>query len=342
MIVLSFAACRKDKNNNSDQQVLPYETGVFISCEGPFQSGTGTISFFNRSTSAVDNDIFEKVNDRPLGNIVQSIAIYNDKGYIPVNNAGKVEVVSMADFISTGTINGFTSPRYFVGFNSSKGYVSDMSGFVAVVDLGSNTITKKIMNGRSPENMVIANNKLFVLNFGGWGTDSTITVINTNADTIEKTIFVTYKPNSIRTDANGKLWIMCGGKGFTGYPQSDDTEGHLLCLNATTYTVEKDIPFPTTGDHPEHMVFNSNKTKAFYINNNMVYQFDLGSASLNTTSFVSKSFYSLGFDPVSGNLYAADPVDYSQSGWVFRYNADNGTKIDSFKVGVIPGNFDFK
>ncbi|NTW32932.1 MAG: hypothetical protein HGB12_09940 [Bacteroidetes bacterium] len=344
VIALSFIACKKEKSesNNKDSSSLPYKSGVFISCEGPFQNGTGTISFFNRSTNVVDNDIFEKVNNRPLGNIVQSITVYNDKGYITVNNAGKIEVVGIADFISKGTITGFTSPRYFVGFNSSKGYVSDMSGFVAVVDLNSNTITKKIVSGRSPDNMVIVNNKLFALNYGGWGIDSTITIINTNVDTIEKTIFIGYRPNSIKEDSNGKLWVMCGGKGYTAYPQSDDTEGHLLCLNTTTYEIEKDIPFPTSGDHPEHLVLNGSKTKAFYINNNMIYQFDLSSSSLNTTSFIGKSFYSIGLDNVSENLFAADPVDYSQAGWVFRYNSDNGIKIDSFRVGVIPGNFDFK
>ena len=217
-----------------------------------------------------------------------------------------------------------------------------MSGFVAVVDLASNTIAKKIINGRSPDNMVIADNKLFVLNFGGWGTDSTITVINTNADSIEETIFVDYKPNSIKSDGNGKIWVVCGGKGFTGYPQSDDTEGHLLCINASTYAVEKDFAFPSTNDHPERMVFNNDKTKAFYLNNNGIYKFDLSSTSLNASLIDSKSFYSLGLDPVSGILYAADPVDYSQAGWVFRYNVDNGNKIDSIKVGIIPGNFDFK
>jgi hypothetical protein len=341
-IVLSVASCKKDKNDdNTPTEQTPYQSGVFVSCEGPFQTGSGTISFLNRSTKVVSNDIFQTVNGRPLGNVVQSINVYNGKGYIVVNNAGKVEVVSIGDFKSVGKIDGLTSPRYFIGLNSSKGYVSDMSGSVAVVDLSSNTVVKTISNGRSPDQMEIVNDKLFVLNYGGLGTDSTITVINTQSDTVEATVNVYYKPNSIKVDANGKLWVMCGGRGYTGYPQVDDTPGHLLCIDPSTYNIEKDLAFPATGDHPEHMVIDKESATVYYLDNNKVYAFGLNSAVLSTTALISRSFYALGYDGVEDYLYAGDPVDYASNGWVYRYHANNGTSVDSFRVGIIPGNFYF-
>jgi hypothetical protein len=49
-------------------------------------------------------------------------------------------------------------------------------------------------------------------------------------------------------------------------------------------------------------------------------------------------FYGLGFDLATKMIMATDPLDYSQNGWVFRFNA-NGTPVDSFMAGVIPSGF---
>jgi hypothetical protein len=51
--------------------------------------------------------------------------------------------------------------------------------------------------------------------------------------------------------------------------------------------------------------------------------------------------YSLGVDPVSGDIYLSDAIDYIQAGLVFRYNR-YGTLLDSFTAGIIPGSFCFK
>ena len=40
-------------------------------------------------------------------------------------------------------------------------------------------------------------------------------------------------------------------------------------------------------------------------------------------------------------FYGSDAVDFSSNGKVIRYNA-SATVVDSFAVGVIPGNFFFK
>ena len=49
-------------------------------------------------------------------------------------------------------------------------------------------------------------------------------------------------------------------------------------------------------------------------------------------------FYSLTIDPLSGEIYVGDAIDYTQSGVVLRYSPD-GQLLDSFDVGVNPGNF---
>ncbi|MDP1746231.1 MAG: hypothetical protein Q8L90_11675, partial [Bacteroidota bacterium] len=122
-LAIAFTSCKKDDPETPAPTPVgvTYDNGVFISNEGPYGSGTGTISFYSRSTSGVTNDIFEVKNSYPLGNVVQSMEIFNGKGYIVVNNAGKVEIVDGSTFTSNGAISGLTNPRNFLGIDNSKG-----------------------------------------------------------------------------------------------------------------------------------------------------------------------------------------------------------------------------
>ena len=69
-----------------------FDDGYFVTNEGNFGSGNGSVSFISNNGS-VQNDVFYNTNMFYLGDVVQSMTTANDKGYIVVNNSGKVEVV---------------------------------------------------------------------------------------------------------------------------------------------------------------------------------------------------------------------------------------------------------
>lgn len=345
IVLAIITSCKKEEPIDDTTNTTTYDNGVFIVNEGPFQTGSGTVSFYDRDKKTVSQDIFQTVNSASLGNIVQSMTIHNSKAYIVVNNASKVEVVNASTFKSSGTIDGLSSPRYFVGLNASKGYVSDwgsISGTVAVVDLSNNTVTSAIdVKGSGPENMLLAGDKLFVLNSGGWGYDSTVAIIDTQADTLLALVTVGDNPRGIALDANGKIWVLCGGIADWMDP-SNDTEGKLVKLNADTYTIEQSISFSSTTYHPTDLVMNTDKNKLYYIYGGGVYEFDISSTNVSSAALFTGSFYALGYDPETDYLYAADPLDYTQNGLVYRYKADNGDLVDSLSGGVIPGDFWFE
>ncbi len=344
LIVLTFLiSCTKENNDNQVPE-LKYSKGVFITNEGPFQTGTGTISFFNRDTKVVEQKIFQKVNGYPLGNIVQSMEIFNGKAYIVVNNANKVEVVNAGTFESICTINNLTLPRYFLSINPDKAYISCWDNNVAVIDLNKNKVIKEVPTKTGPDKMLKVDDKVFVLNAGGFSIDSTITVIDCNSDTVITTIQVEKKPTGIQLDKKGKVWVICSGRGWNGYPQSNDTKGHLICINPYDFSIEKDIPFFSKTEHPEELIINKLKNKLYYNDIDGVYEFDITSNELNKTPLIkrNKMFYGLGFDNIDNYIYASDAMDYVQNGWVFIYNPDNGEIVDSIKVGIIPGEFCFK
>ena len=49
-VSLFFVACGKDPDPVA---VLPYESGVFITHEGAFTGGTGSVSFYNRTVGGI-------------------------------------------------------------------------------------------------------------------------------------------------------------------------------------------------------------------------------------------------------------------------------------------------
>ena len=52
-------------------------------------------------------------------------------------------------------------------------------------------------------------------------------------------------------------------------------------------------------------------------------------------------YYGLGVEPVTGDVYVSDAIDYMQKGRVLRYSK-SGVKLDSFTADIIPGAFCFK
>ena len=52
-------------------------------------------------------------------------------------------------------------------------------------------------------------------------------------------------------------------------------------------------------------------------------------------------FYGLGIDPVNGNIFVSDAVDFVQNGWVYRYNQLTGALLNKYSAERIPGSFCF-
>jgi len=220
LVITVLAACKKDEVIEDLCCVTfgKYENGYFVTNEGNFGTGNGSISFVN-DDGLVENDVFSSVNSFALGDVVQSMNVIDGNAYIISNGSSKIEVASVDSMFSVATIVGgsFQSPRYILKTGDNKAYVSDwgggFGGFIVVIDLDSNIQTGMIYNGASPEGMVKVGNKVFTADGGfGWsGSSSKVSVINTLTDAIESTIDVGDIPRSIQTDANGNVWVLCEG-----------------------------------------------------------------------------------------------------------------------------------
>ena len=54
----------------------------------------------------------------------------------------------------------------------------------------------------------------------------------------------------------------------------------------------------------------------------------------------NRRFFSMGVDPLNGEVYVSDALDYMQNAMVYRHTI-GGNVIDSFRVGVNPGDYYF-
>jgi YVTN family beta-propeller protein len=319
-------------------------SSVYITNEGNFGTGNGSISIYDKATNSVSNDVYSSNNGGALlGDVVQSMEWINGSGYICVNNSSTIQVIDENHLYVTAIQ--VSQPRYLKQVNTSKAYASDWGiNGIQVIDLFSNTISSTIDCGTGPEGIAVSNGFAYVCNVGGWGLDSTVTVINTNTDSVEANLTVGDKPNSAVVDINGNVWILTGG--FTEYDANwnviSETPGVLAMINTSTNTIETSLVFPI-GNHPEDLVINGAGNKLYYSDGSWskaVYEFGINDVSLPTIPIIDRSFYGLGYDPISNEIYGSDAVDFVQQGWVYRY-ATTGLVVDSFQVGIIPGSFAF-
>lgn len=338
-----FVACTDDNEPTPTNNPVSFSSGVVISNEGAFQGGNGTLSHYNPLTGAVTNEIFNAANSRPLGNVVNSIHVGSSYAYVVVNNGGVVEVTSKTTFESEATIAGLSSPRYAQEISSSS---------VAVTSWGNNTVDfynptteaslGSVTVGNGPETMLLEGNLLYVANCGGFGLDSTVTVIDVTTMTAVDTLHVGYNPHSMAIDANGDLWVLCTG--YTDWNNaSNSLDGSIHKVDLSAGAVTTSIDFASS-QRPVCLEVSNDGQTLYYIDNSYAgkpYSMSISATTAPLTSIhPGFQLYSMSYDAVHNALYFADAKDYASAGALYRYDLGNSS-VDTMEVGIIPGCIDF-
>lgn len=333
-LLISFCTgCRKLP---PDDPPLPPPTQgmtVLVVNEGNFQWGNAGITLYDLETGTHRQDVFSEVNNRPLGDVAQSISLCNGLLYIPVNNSNKTEVLYASDFSSAGVINGLTSPRYFMPAGTSKAYITDLySNGISVVDLSSLSQTGRIPCRGSTEEMLSDDGIIWVTNTR----TSYIYKINTTTDQITDSILVWTGGNSMVRDCNGRLWVMCSGDKATS------VNGKLCCVDPGSGLCVSSFDLGAPRDIWDKVKINRSLDTLYFMNDD-IFRMPVNAASLPTEPFIQrngKNFHSIAVHPASGNIFVSDAVDYVQNGTVYYYNPSGGL-LGSFGAGIIPGEISF-
>ncbi|MCF8275700.1 MAG: hypothetical protein K9J17_03110 [Flavobacteriales bacterium] len=322
-----LASCNTDKpDDNPDYE--SFTNGVFVVHEGNFQSGNASLSFLNKYNDEMSNDVFTAVNSIPLGDVGQSMVTLGDVGYVVVNNSGKIEAVNLQDLSSKGTISGLGSPRYICMVSNSTAYVSDLfSGVITVFNPQTLATTGSIALNGEVEEMVKTPNGVIAAGTGA----NQVYKINTLNNAVMDSVNVGVGPTNLAMDANGKVWILTNG----GWGTED---ARLVCIDPVNMHIELTLSF-ATGEFPSSLRTNAAGT-ALYWTNGGVYKMEITHTTLPTVSFINAAAYKVSADPETDMIYVSDAGDFNSNGHVYSYQA-NGAAVDTFEVGVIPGEFCF-
>lgn len=348
----------EDIKPNDPPTPVTAEGGVFILCEGNFNSGNSTLSYYDPVTKKVENGVFRRANDRKLGDTGQSIAIYGNTAYIAMENSGIVWGISTDDFKVKGQLTASSdtkiiNPRYVHKVSDTKAYVTDLyAHYINIFNpqtfkyIGSISVEGAANLGYcSTEEMVQFGKYVFT---NCWSYSNKILVIDTELDKVTETITLTsWQPKSMKLDKNGKLWVITDGGYTTAETSYGDNVPHLYRIDAATRKIELDQAL-TTDEANVQIAMNRN-ADTLYIINNDIYRMGINDKKMPVQPFINApvdsngkrhKLYGIGVDPHNNEVYVADAVDYRQAGAVYRFSSQ-GVLIDNFKVGITPNHFAF-
>jgi len=334
-----------DKDNPDKPADTGYRHGVFITNEGGFGNSNGSVSYFDPDSIKMVNHIFELINGRSLGDVVQSMSVHGNKGFIVVNNSQKLEVVDLNTFESLGIIDGLSYPRFFLPVSDNKGYLSDgnFSGTIYVVDTDLLQITDSLQCGFGPEHLLRYGNLVLVANSGGWGNDSTITVIDSRSDEVAWTWQTGYNPTDMVLDGKDNLWVLCKGKiVWEGWTLAEETGSSIEVIDVQTGSTIRSIPVGMTGDYfwPMSLGVSSDGSTIYYLESGGVYQMDCNASTALDVPLIQGIFYGFGIDPETDLIYGLSAPTFTANGWLLRYDPA-GSLIDSIEVGIGPNRVVF-
>lgn len=342
--VLSLTGCMKWDYGDETEDLYCGSPGLFICNEGNFQYGNATLSFYDPASNEVQNEVFFRANGMRLGDVAQSMNIFDNKGWIVVNNSHVVFAINIDTCKEIGRIENLTSPRYIHFVSNEKAYVTqlwdnrifivspkkyEITGYIQVPDM--------TMESGSTEQMVQYGKYVYC---NCWSYQNRIIKIDSETDQVVEQLTIGIQPTSLVLDKYGRIWTITDG-GYEGSPYGYEAPS-LYCIDAATFHIDKQFRF-RKGDTPSEVQLNGDGDKLYWINDD-IWCMNVTANEIPAKPFIESNntkYYGLTVNPTNGEVYVADAIDYQQQGVIYRYSS-TGNLIDEFYVGITPGAFCWK
>lgn len=330
LMVSMFISCGDE---DAPSSVQTYGNGVLIINEGPFTGGSATLDFYDREKDLLIRDVYQSVNeDQVIGSILQSVAIIGDNAFLMVNNSAKIEVVDANSMEYKNTISGVYAPRYMADLGNGMAVVSEwgldgVSGQLKLVDL-DNMIVVDSISASGPEQMVVANDKLYVANSGGFNESDFVSVYGFDLH-LQSEISVGKRTIDMVKDSNDDIWVLSGGSFVSN-------DGANICL-IKNETVESCIDLEV---FPSDLMIDTNKENVYYVESGFVNKININNPSVSEflNVDISGTIYGLGYDGIEDALYIGTTPDFSSESTTYVFDTD-GQEIRRFTTGVLTNGF---
>jgi ABC-type Fe3+-hydroxamate transport system substrate-binding protein len=149
------------------------------------------------------------------------------------------------------------------------------------------------------------------------------------------TIGVGDNPSGVEITPSGAVYVVCtGAYDFTN--PANDTPARIIVIDPSSDTVTDSI---LIGGHATDIGIGADGI-GYVPSNAEVLRVDTRVHRVAGV-FRDGAYDAVGVEQASGDVYLADPKDYTQPGTVSVYAPDGSLRI-RFNVGIIPGAFAFK
>ena len=336
ILVLGVLLWSCDNNNEPDvpdninPALFQVNQGVFILNEGGFGYGNASVDYLNLNSGQYFSNIFQAANNRPLGDVLQSMYIRDDRAYLMVNNSSRIDVVGLDSFQLIGSIQGLSSPRYMLQTDDQTAFVSDFKADgVHVINPQTFAKTGFIPITGWTEEMVRIDDVIYVCNrFSDY-----VYMIDIEQQTLVDSIKVAYGSGAVVKDNNDHLWVYCAGNQKGGIYHIDPVQKTLL--DSIVFNTSEGL-FPSL-QAPE------DGATVYYGLGNAIYSFDVSEPIASNTEVVTlsgRTLYGFNLRAVGGNIFVLDAKDYQQKGDLLIYSGEEEL-LNVYETGVIPNHVVF-
>lgn len=332
--------------------------GMFLLNEGNMGSNKCTLDFYDCVTGTYHRNIFPERNPnivKEMGDVGNDLQIYGEKLYAVVNCSHYVEVMDVESVQHLGKI-AISNCRY-ITFNEGKAYVSSYAGPVQIdpnarpgkiveVDTTSLAITREVVVGYQPEEMVITDGKLYVANSGGYrfpNYDRTVSVVDLETFKVVKTIDVSINLHRMKLDRYGRIYVSSRGDYYgTGSDiyvidsRTDRVTGSLgiaaseMCLSGDSiYMTSVEWSYVTQSNTIGYTLYDVKQNKI--VSHNFI------------TDGTEKEIaipYGVTVNPETKEIFVTDAKSYVVPGYLHCYTPE-GKRKWKVRAGDIPAHFAF-
>ncbi len=364
LLLCLLAGCRGDiPFLHSEEELLQpvqhrHIRGFFLLNEGNMGSNKASLDFFDVGTGKYQRNIYPTRNPgivKELGDVGNDIAIYGSKLYAVINCSHYVEVMDVHTGRHVGSID-VLNCRYIV-FHDGKAYISSYAGPVQIdpnarpgkvveVDTTSLKITREVVVGYQPEEMVITGGKLYVANSGGYrypNYDTTVSVVDLRTFAVDHTIDVAINLHRMALDRYGRIYVSSRGDYY-------DVKADVYVVDTQTDRVTRRLDIPASemclvGDSlymtaVEWSYVTQSNTVSYTL-------YDVGRQEVVTRNFITDGTdrqinipYGVAVDPETRDVYVCDAKDYVTPGTLYCFSSAGKLRW-KVTTGDIPAHFAF-
>lgn len=347
-ILLAILCCFLFSCSNETPNDTPNLTGnlrAIVVNEGQFGYGTSSLTTLTED-GTIQQDVFRRINNRPMGDVAQSLTRIGDYYYVPLNNSRKVEVFESKTYrsVETMSIDLDVIPMYLTHLGGDSVAVTDqkMKSKLMIMDINHNTNRKFVrrhidLGGRSFQ-MQLLNSKLFV---GG----DRLLVFDLKNLTDEGMRSIKRKDGSdIQTvdfskviiDKNNRLWVLGHHQVICIDPNTEQTVFELEVghLNINTWVSCIDIS-------PDHSTIYFNSARKVY-SINVENPIAPTKPILNVDRNDQRTVYNMSVSKQNTIFFCEVLYGSISRAEIYEYEPLSGKEINRFKAGIFPHYIHFE